>query len=87
MDGVQGFGRVLLVHSSQPWRTTCPVKVNPFAYSFGMAIFVSRLFTETFTRGREHWYEMVIVIVLTIVLHLINKNKNWIIKKIKSYGA
>jgi len=61
-------------------------RMNAFVYSLGISIFISRLITQL-NGGLEHWYEMVSVIALTIVFHFINKNKNWIIKKIKSYGA
>ena len=48
-------------------------KVNSFIYSLGMAIFVSRLFTELFNSGLEYWYEMLSVITITTIIYSIKK--------------
>ena len=48
-------------------------KVNSFIYSLGMAIFVSRLFTQVCSNDCEYWYEMLSVITITSVIYLIKK--------------
>jgi hypothetical protein len=51
-------------------------KVNPFLYSLGMSIFISRLITQVCSDGQEYWYEMISVITITSGVYLILKFKN-----------
>ena len=57
-------------------------KVNSFIYSLFMAVFVSRLITQLSDNGKEYWYEMMFVIMITSLIYFISKYKTkWISKK------